>query len=104
MAAWKARRSSKTASCTSPTDGARSTKSTPTAARGCCSGRWIQRPTMTGRVRLLAAGSVTCCGVDNLGVSLWGDLVISHTLDGRLIATNKETGQVTWQRPVANPD
>ena len=44
------------------------------------------------------AGAVACCGVDNRGVALWGDLVISHTLDGRLIATNKETGQVAWQR------
>ena len=50
------------------------------------------------------AGAVACCGVDNRGVALWGDLVISHTLDGRLIATNKETGQVAWQRTVADPD
>ena len=50
------------------------------------------------------AGAVACCGVDNRGVALWGDLVISHTLDGRLIATNKETGQVAWQRQVADPD
>ena len=50
------------------------------------------------------AGAVSCCGVDNRGVALWGDLVISHTLDGRLVATNKETGQVAWQRTVADPD
>ncbi|MET0515813.1 MAG: PQQ-dependent dehydrogenase, methanol/ethanol family [Nitrospiraceae bacterium] len=50
------------------------------------------------------AGAVACCGVDNRGVALWDDLVISHTLDGRLIATNKETGQVAWQRQVADPD
>jgi len=50
------------------------------------------------------AGAVACCGVDNRGVALWGNLVISHTLDGRLIATNKQTGQVAWQRNVANPD
>ena len=50
------------------------------------------------------AGAVACCGVDNRGVALWGDLVVSHTLDGRLIATNKETGQVAWQRQVADPD
>jgi alcohol dehydrogenase (cytochrome c) len=50
------------------------------------------------------AGAVACCGVDNRGVALWGNLVISHTLDGRLIATNKENGQVAWQRQVANPD
>jgi alcohol dehydrogenase (cytochrome c) len=50
------------------------------------------------------AGAIACCGVDNRGVALWGDLVISHTLDGRLVATNKETGQVAWQRQVADPD
>ena len=50
------------------------------------------------------AGAVACCGVDNRGVALWGNLVISHTLDGRLIATNKETGQVAWQRQVADPE
>ncbi len=50
------------------------------------------------------AGAVACCGVDNRGVALWGDMVISHTLDGRLIATNKETGQIAWQRQVADPD
>jgi alcohol dehydrogenase (cytochrome c) len=50
------------------------------------------------------AGAVACCGVDNRGVALWGNLVISHTLDGRLVATNKETGQVAWQREVADPN
>jgi alcohol dehydrogenase (cytochrome c) len=50
------------------------------------------------------AGAVACCGVDNRGVALWGNLVVSHTLDGRLVATNKETGQVAWQRQVADPD
>jgi alcohol dehydrogenase (cytochrome c) len=42
--------------------------------------------------------------VDNRGVALWDNLVISHTLDGRLIATNKDTGEIAWQRQVANPD
>jgi len=50
------------------------------------------------------AGAVACCGIDNRGVALWGDMVISHTLDGRLIATNKDTGDVAWQRQVADPD
>ncbi len=50
------------------------------------------------------AGAVACCGVDNRGAALYKNLVISHTLDGRLIATDKETGQVKWQRAVANPD
>ena len=50
------------------------------------------------------AGAVACCGVDNRGVALSGDLVLSHSLDGRLIATNKETGEIAWQRQVADPD
>jgi alcohol dehydrogenase (cytochrome c) len=50
------------------------------------------------------AGAVACCGVDNRGVALWNNLVVSHTLDGRLIATNKDTGEIAWQRQVANPD
>ncbi len=50
------------------------------------------------------AGAVACCGVDNRGVALWNGMVISHTLDGRLVATDKQTGQVAWQRQVADPD
>jgi len=50
------------------------------------------------------AGAVACCGVDNRGVALWDNLVISHSLDGRLIATNKDTGDIVWQRQVADPD
>jgi alcohol dehydrogenase (cytochrome c) len=50
------------------------------------------------------AGAVACCGPANRGAALWGNLVISHTLDGRLVATDKETGQIAWQRTVADPD
>jgi len=50
------------------------------------------------------AGAIACCGVDNRGVALWGNQVISHTLDGRLVATDKNTGEVAWQRQVADPD
>jgi alcohol dehydrogenase (cytochrome c) len=49
------------------------------------------------------SGAVSCCGVNNRGVSLWRNLVISHTLDGRLIAADKETGEVKWSRQVADP-
>ena len=35
----------------------------------------------------------------NRGVALWGDYVISVTgLDGRVIATDKETGKVVWDK------
>ena len=50
------------------------------------------------------AGAVACCGVNNRGVALWKDKVISHTLDGRLIATDKETGEVAWESKMANPE
>ncbi|MGI3776291.1 MAG: PQQ-dependent dehydrogenase, methanol/ethanol family [Janthinobacterium lividum] len=50
------------------------------------------------------AGAVACCGVDNRGVALWQGMVISHTLDGRLLATDAMTGKIAWQRQVANPD
>lgn len=50
------------------------------------------------------AGAVTCCGVDNRGVALWQDKVISHVIDGRLIATNKETGEVAWIATLADPE
>lgn len=50
------------------------------------------------------SGAVACCGVNNRGVALWGDSVISHTLDGRLIKTNKETGEIEWERQLASPD
>src|SRR5437899_11382596 len=49
------------------------------------------------------AGDVACCGVNNRGVALWKDKVISVTLDGRLIATNKATGEMVWERKVADP-
>ncbi|MET4518425.1 PQQ-dependent dehydrogenase, methanol/ethanol family [Bradyrhizobium sp. I1.7.5] len=50
------------------------------------------------------AGAIACCGVNNRGAALWGNFVISHTLDGRLVATNKEDGKVAWERNVADPD
>jgi alcohol dehydrogenase (cytochrome c) len=50
------------------------------------------------------AGAVACCGVDNRGVALSGTLVLSHSLDGRLIATNRDSGVIVWQRQVADPD
>lgn len=50
------------------------------------------------------AGAVTCCGVDNRGVALWQDKVISHVIDGRIIATNKNTGEVAWTATLADPE
>ena len=49
------------------------------------------------------AGDVACCGVNNRGVALWKDKVISISLDGRLFSLNKATGEMVWERKVADP-
>ena len=49
------------------------------------------------------AGDVACCGVNNRGVALWKDKVISIALDGRMFALNKATGEMVWERKVADP-
>jgi alcohol dehydrogenase (cytochrome c) len=49
------------------------------------------------------AGDVACCGVNNRGVALWKDKVISIALDGRMFAINKATGETVWERKIAEP-
>jgi alcohol dehydrogenase (cytochrome c) len=49
------------------------------------------------------AGDVACCGVNNRGVALWKDKIISIALDGRMFAINKATGEVVWERKIADP-
>jgi alcohol dehydrogenase (cytochrome c) len=49
------------------------------------------------------AGDVACCGVNNRGVALWKDKIISVSLDGRLFAINKSTSELVWERKVADP-
>jgi len=49
------------------------------------------------------AGDVACCGINNRGVALWKDKVISIALDGRMFAINKATGEAVWERKIADP-
>ena len=49
------------------------------------------------------AGDVACCGVNNRGVALWKDKIISIALDGRIFAINRATGEEIWERKVAEP-
>src|SRR4051812_47739967 len=49
------------------------------------------------------AGDVACCGVNNRGVALWKDKITSISLDGRLFSLNKATGEMIWERKVADP-
>ena len=51
-------------------------------------------------------GPVTtyCCGPNNRGVQVLGDLVYLATLDAKLIALNAKTGDVVWKTDVADPE
>ena len=46
------------------------------------------------------AERVACCGSINRGVALFGDRVFVGTMDARLIALNKDTGNVDWEAEV----
>ncbi|MYH22120.1 MAG: PQQ-dependent dehydrogenase, methanol/ethanol family [Acidobacteria bacterium] len=45
---------------------------------------------------------VFCCGSINRGVALFGDLVYVGTMDARLVALDKDTGEVVWEVEVAD--
>jgi len=49
------------------------------------------------------AADIACCQINNRGVALWKDKVISVTLDGRLLAIEKDTGELAWERKLADP-
>jgi alcohol dehydrogenase (cytochrome c) len=51
-------------------------------------------------------GPVTtyCCGPNNRGVQVLGDLVYLGTLDAKLVALNAKTGDVAWQTDIADPE
>jgi alcohol dehydrogenase (cytochrome c) len=49
------------------------------------------------------AGDVACCGVNNRGVAMWKDKIISISLDGRMFAINKASGEKVWERKIADP-
>ena len=44
------------------------------------------------------AGIRTCCDVVNRGLAAWGHSLFLATLDGRLIALQRETGKVLWSK------
>src|SRR5712672_1589240 len=51
-------------------------------------------------------GPVTtyCCGPNNRGVQVLGDLVYLGTLDSKLVALNAKTGDLVWQSDIADPE
>src|SRR5262249_47360150 len=38
------------------------------------------------------------------GIALWEDLVIANLPDGRVIAVNRETGEIVWDKMLAAPN
>ncbi len=51
-----------------------------------------------------AWGQKACCDVVNRGVAAWGDRVYVGTIDGRLIALNRETGEPVWETLTIDPE
>src|SRR3979490_1917312 len=45
-----------------------------------------------------------CCGPNNRGVQVLGDLVYVATLDSKLVALKAKTGEVAWQTDIADPE
>ena len=54
---------------------------------------WQYDPKVPGEAAVKA-----CCDVVNRGMAAWGDKVFFGTLDGRLIALNRQTGKLAWSR------
>jgi alcohol dehydrogenase (cytochrome c) len=64
---------------------------------------------VTGRIfwkyrHVPAANAVVCCGANNRGVAILGDMVYMGTLDARLIAIDRINGQPLWNVEVGDVD
>lgn len=59
--------------------------------------KWSYDPNLSKEVE-----RVYCCGSNNRGVALLGNLVYIGTMDARLIALNKDTGKVAWEAKVTD--
>ena len=47
--------------------------------------------------------TIFCCGPNNRGMAIHGPHVYMGTLDARLVALDKKTGEVAWDIEVADP-
>lgn len=50
----------------------------------------------------LPDGIMPCCDVVNRGAAIYGDKIIFATLDARLVALNRHTGKVIWNKQTAD--
>jgi PQQ-dependent dehydrogenase (methanol/ethanol family) len=48
--------------------------------------------------------TVYCCGPNNRGVAVYGDMVYMGTLDSKLVALDAKKGTVVWQSDIADPE
>lgn len=54
---------------------------------------WSYDPEVPGET-----GVKVCCDVVNRGLASWGDKLFLGTLDGRLVALERDTGTVVWEK------
>jgi alcohol dehydrogenase (cytochrome c) len=45
-----------------------------------------------------------CCGPNNRGVAVYGDMVYLATLDAKLLALEAKTGKLVWSADIADPE
>jgi len=50
----------------------------------------------------LPEGILPCCDVVNRGAAIYGDKVYFGTLDARIVALDKDTGDVVWRKKIAD--
>ena len=50
----------------------------------------------------LPEGILPCCDVVNRGAAIYGDNVYFGTLDARMVALNRKTGDVVWNKKIAD--
>lgn len=60
---------------------------------------WEYDPEVPGETAVKA-----CCDVVNRGLAAWGDRLFLGTLDGRLVALDRETGKVEWEKVTVDRD
>ena len=61
--------------------------------------KWRFDPRVPGRYAVNA-----CCDVVNRGMAAWGDKVFFGTIDGRLVALDRESGEPAWEAQTADPE
>ncbi|MEO9491819.1 MAG: PQQ-dependent dehydrogenase, methanol/ethanol family, partial [Marinomonas sp.] len=60
---------------------------------------WSYDPQVPGETAVKA-----CCDVVNRGLAAWGDTLFLGTLDGRLVALDRDTGAVKWEKVTVDQD